>query len=401
MDGLLEHVKSLDSRYVMQTYRRLPVAFVRGEGTRMWDSSGKEYLDMVGGLGVTVLGHCHPVVTEAIVEQASRLIHTTNLYYVEPQAELAEMLVERTFPGSRCFFANSGAEANEGALKLARKYHFLKGKSRGKVVCLLGAFHGRTMATLSATGQPSKWEPFGPVMPGFEHVPLNNTEALNAAVDENTAAVVLEPIQGESGVHVLEKEFILAAREACDRTGAVLIADEIQSGMGRTGTFFALEDSGVVPDVVTIAKGLANGVPAAVFLARGELGDVLVPGDHGTTFGGGFLACAAGRATVREVLDSDLPERAGKVGAALLERLGTMPGRVPMVQEVRGRGLMLAVQLDREVSSEVVLGCLEKGVLVNNVTPSTVRFLPALILSEQEAMTAADVLAEVLTDVSG
>lgn len=397
MEDAFEHIRRLDAEYVMQNYRRLPVAFVRGEGTRLWDSAGKEYLDMVGGLGVTVLGHCHPAVTEAIVEQASKLVHTTNLYYVEPQAELAAMLVERTFPGSRCFFANSGAEANEGALKLARKYHYLKGDTRSKVVCLLGAFHGRTMATLSATGQPAKWEPFGPVMPGFDHVALDDTQALLEMVDKDTAAVLIEPVLGEGGVHVLSEEFLKAARDACDVAGAVLIADEIQSGMGRTGTFYAMSQAGVVPDVVTLAKGLANGVPAAAFLARGELGEVLVPGDHGTTFGGGFLACSAARATLREILESDLMSNAGAVGSALIERLGEMVERVGMVTEVRGRGLMIAVQLDSDVSWDVVVACLEQGLLVNNVSPSAVRMLPALNISHDEAMRAADILESVLT----
>ncbi len=396
MGELFERVSELDSRYVMQTYRRLPVAFVKGRGTRLWDSDGKEYLDMVGGLGVTVLGHCHPAVTAAIIEQAQKLLHTTNLYFVEPQAELAEMLVERTFPGSRCFFANSGAEANEGAMKLARKYHFLAGRPRSKVVCLLGAFHGRTLATLSATGQPAKWKPFGPVMPGFAHVEMDDVGALRNAVDEDTAAVVLEPVLGEGGVHVPSDEFLVAAREACDATGAVLIADEIQSGMSRTGTFYALEKSGVRADIVTIAKGLANGVPAAAFLAGGELGEVLAPGEHGTTFGGGFLACAAARATVAEVLESDLASNAAAVGAVLRERLEAMAGRVPGVVEIRGRGLMIAVQLDSDRSADVVGACMEKGLLVNNVTPSAVRMLPALNITGDEALRAADILEAVL-----
>jgi len=396
MDELLEHLKTLDDAYVMQTYRRLPVAFVRGQGTMLWDSAGKEYLDMVGGLGVTVLGHNHPAVTAAICEQAGKLLHTTNLYYVEPQAELAAMLVERTFPGSRCFFANSGAEANEGALKLARKRHFLKGAPREKVVCLLGAFHGRTLATLSATGQPTKWAPFGPVVPGFTHVPLNDTEALLEAVDEDTAAVVLEPVQGEGGIRPLDFDFLKAARDACDRTGALLIADEVQSGMGRTGTFYALEQAGVTADVVTMAKGLANGVPAAAFLARGEMGEVLEPGDHGTTFGGGFLACAAARATVGTILDEDLPANAAKVGEALAGRLRALMDETSMVTEVRGRGLMLAIQLDRDAARDVVLSCLERGVVFNDVGPAAVRMLPALILTEEEGAMAVDVLRDVL-----
>jgi len=401
MDELLAKVQALDAAYTMQTYKRLPVAFTRGRGTRLWDSSGKEYLDMVGGLGVTVLGHCHPAVTQAICEQAAALVHTTNLYYVEPQAELAQLLVERTFPGSRCFFANSGAEANEGAMKLARKYHFTRGGGRDKIVCLLGSFHGRTLATMSATGQPTKWRPFSPVMPGFEHVPLNDTDTLERTVDAHTAAIVLEPIQGEGGVYPLTDEFLRAARAACDRSGALLITDEVQSGMGRTGAFYAAEHSGVVPDVITIAKGLANGVPAAAFLARGEFGEVLAPGDHGTTFGGGFLACAAAHATVRTVLDEKLYENAGRVGSALAGRLASMVGEVPGVTEVRGRGLMLAVQLDSDLARKVVTMGLERGVVFNDVSPSAVRMLPALTLTEDEAMTAAGVLEEVLRAAAG
>ena len=395
MDQRLDEIEKLDGKYIMQTYSRLPVAFVRGEGTRLWDTAGREYLDLVSGLGVTVLGHCHPAVTEAVREQASRLLHTTNLYYVEPQARLARLLVENSFPG-RCFFANSGAEANEGAIKLARKYHYLSGKPRGKVVCIEGAFHGRTMATLSATGQPAKQEPFKPVMPGFEHVALNDTGALNDAVDEETAAVMLELIQGESGVRPVSAEVIGAAREACDRTGALLIVDEVQTGMGRTGELFAYQHYGITPDVMTLAKGLANGVPVAVFIAADEYAGALAPGDHGTTFGGGFLACAAAHATLETVNGEGLPERAGRLGGRLMERLRLLTEDIPMVTEVRGRGLMIAVQLDRDVSRDAVLGCLERGVLVNNVTPSAVRLLPPLIVEEEEAVEGVGVLADVL-----
>lgn len=395
MDERLAHLKELDSMCVMQTYKRLPVAFVRGEGTRLWDSGGREYLDLVAGLGVTVLGHSHPAVTEAVCSQAARLLHTTNLYYIEPQAELAKLLSENCFEG-RCFFANSGAEANEGALKLARKYHFMNGRPRSKVVGTLGSFHGRTLATLSATGQPSRWEPFAPVVPGFAHVPLNDVEALGRAIDSETAAVIIEPILGEGGVHPATAEFLAAAREACDREGAVLVFDEVQSGMGRTGTFFAFEPSGVKPDVVTMAKGLANGVPAAAFIAAGKFGEVLAPGDHGTTFGGGFLACAAALATISTLLEQDLAGNAERVGLLLMKRLRELQ-RLPAVTGVRGRGLMLAVQLDRDSAREVVMGCLERGVLVNDVSPSAVRVLPPLILSEEEALQGAAVLAEVIS----
>ena len=395
MDERLAHLKELDSMCVMQTYKRLPVAFVRGEGTRLWDSGGREYLDLVAGLGVTVLGHSHPAVTEAVCSQAARLLHTTNLYYIEPQAELAKLLRENCFEG-RCFFANSGAEANEGALKLARKYHFMNGRPRSKVVGVLESFHGRTLATLSATGQPSRWEPFAPVVPGFAHVSLNDVEALRRAIDSETAAEIIEPILGEGGVHPATAGFLAAAREGCDREGAVLIFDEVQSGMGRTGTFFAFEPSGVKPDVVTMAKGLANGVPAAAFIAAGKFAEVLAPGDHGTTFGGGFLACAAALATVSTLLEQDLAANAELVGLLLMKRLRELQ-RLPAVTGVRGRGLMLAVQLDRDSAREVVMGCLERGVLVNDVSPSAVRMLPPLVLSAEEALQGASVLAEVLS----
>lgn len=401
MDVTLAHLRELDARYVMQTYRRLPVAFTRGLGTRLWDSAGREYLDLVGGLGVVVLGHGHPAVTAAIKEQAERLIHTTNLYYVEPQALLARALVEGTFPGAKCFFCNSGAEANEGALKLARKYHFLCGDPRSKVVCLLKSFHGRTLATLSATGQPGKWEPFGPVVEGFMHVACNDTAALEAAVDGQTAAVLLEPVLGEGGVFPLEDEFLTAARRLCDETGAVLIFDEVQSGMGRTGAFLASSASGVKPDVLTMAKGLANGIPIGVFMGTGEFGDVLEPGDHGTTFGGGFLACAAGLACVRSVIDEGLPDNADSVGEALKGALEEMVGTVPHVTGVRGRGLMLAAQLDAPLARDVVLACLQRGLVVNDVAPDAVRALPPLTLTEEEALEGARILAEALAAVQG
>ncbi|MFH1149064.1 MAG: acetylornithine/succinylornithine family transaminase [Actinomycetota bacterium] len=398
-DVTLERCVELDSRYVMHTYKRLPVAFVRGKGTRLWDSAGREYLDLLGGLGVVVLGHGHPAVTTAIEQQAASLLHTTNLYYVEPQALLARTLVEGVFPGSKCFFCNSGAEANEGALKLARKYHFLCGDPRSKVVCLLKSFHGRTLMTLSATGQPAKWEPFGPVVDGFVHVAMDDIAALEEAVDGSTAAVLIEPVIGEGGVYPLEDEFLATARRLCNQTGAVLIFDEVQSGMGRTGTFLASSASGIKPDVLTLAKGLANGIPVGVFMGMGEFGDVLEPGDHGTTFGGGFLACAAGLACVSTILDERLAQNAAEVGARLKGALEEMVGTVPLVTGVRGRGLMLATQLSESVAREVVMECLARGVVVNDVAPDAVRVLPPLTLTEEEALEGARLLADAVTAV--
>ncbi|MCJ7745029.1 MAG: aspartate aminotransferase family protein [Actinobacteria bacterium] len=396
MDERLDLIEKKDKQYVMNTYKRLPVAFVRGEGVRLQDSAGREYLDLVSGLGVAVLGHCHPRVTSAINRQAGELLHTTNLYYIEPQVELAELLVENSFEG-KCFFANSGAEANEGAIKLARKHHHMLGNLRTKVVCVEGSFHGRTLAAMSATGQPSRWGPFEPVVPGFVHVPLNDIGALGKEIDENTAAVMLEPIQGESGIRPASDDFMMAARSSCDATGALLIVDEVQSGLGRTGDLFAYEHSGVRPDIMTLAKGIANGIPAACFVAAGALGDVFTPGDHGSTFGGGFLACSAALETLKVILEEDLKANAERIGRVLFERLEAMVDRIPAVTEVRGRGLMLAIQLDGEKASEAVLGCLERGVLTNDVTPSAVRILPPLIINEEEALEGLRVLEGVLS----
>ena len=396
MDERLELIEQKNEKYVMTTYERLPIAFVRGEGVRLWDTEGREYLDLVSGLGVAILGHCHPRVTSAIDRQAGLLLHTTNLYYIEPQAELAELLVKNSFEG-KCFFANSGAEANEGAIKLARKHHHLQGTHRTKVVCVEGSFHGRTLATMSATGQPSKWGPFEPVVPGFVHVPLNDVGALEKEIDEDTAAVMLEPVQGESGVRPASDGFMKAARSACDATGALLIVDEVQSGLGRTGDLFACEHSGVRPDIMTLAKGLANGIPAACFIAAGALGDVFVPGDHGSTFGGGFIACSAALETVRVLLEEDLKANAERIGRVLFEHLEAMVDRIPAVKEVRGRGLMLAVELEGKKARKVVLDCLERGVLTNDVTPSAVRILPPLIIKEEEALEGLQVLEGVLS----
>jgi len=340
MDERFELIKDLDNEYVLQTFNRLPVAFVRGKGTRIWDTGGREYLDLVSGLGVTVLGHCHPAVTEAVREQAARLLHTTNLYYVEPQASLARLLVQNSFPG-RCFFANSGAEANEGALKLARKYHFIQGKPRRKVVCVEGAFHGRTLATLSATGQPGKWKPFEPVMPGFEHVAIDDPVGLRDAVDEDTAAVMLELIQGESGVHPVSEEVIHSAREACDRSGALLIADEVQTGLGRTGELFAYQHYGVIPDVMTLAKGIANGIPAAAFIVGSKYVDAFVPGDHGSTFGGGFVACSAAHGRdnrVRGIAGEGRPPRGDVAGATAVYDPWSAAGYRGAGKRTHGRG---------------------------------------------------------------
>ena len=394
-DERFASISQMDSRYVMHTYKRLPVAFVRGRGSRLWDTSGKEYIDLMSGLGVTILGHSHPRVSAAIAEQASAILHTTNLYYIEPQDKLAQLLVQNSFEG-KCFFCNSGAEANEGALKLARKHHYASESPRSRVVCAMSSFHGRTMATLSATGRPLGWAPFSPAMPGFEHVLLNDIDGLEKAVGADTAAVMLEPVQGEGGVYPASGEYLKAARSFCDRTGALLILDEVQTGLGRTGDLFAWQEHGVVPDVMTLAKGLANGVPIGAFIARGDLANVLEPGDHGTTFGGNFLACAAALETLKIVIEDDLPARATRLGRIARDRLEKIAGKSASITQVRGRGLMLAVQLSKDVAGDVVRSCLAKGVLVNEVSASAVRLLPALNIPEGDLVKGLDVLEETL-----
>lgn len=398
-DERLERIKGLDERYVMRTYRRLPVAFVRGSGSWLYDTSGNKYLDLVSGLGAVPLGHCHPDVTAAIKQQAEMLIHTTNLYYIEPQTELAQMIVETAFPG-KCFFANSGAEANEGALKLCRKYHFEGGKPRTKYVCAFGSFHGRTLATLSATGQPAKWDPFKPMVPGFTHVPYNDVSALEREVDGDTCALFLEPIQGESGVYPAAAEYLKAAREICDSTGALLVLDEVQTGLARTGKMFAYEHYEIAPDVMTLAKGLGNGVPIGVFVASEKFSDVLTVGDHGSTFGGGFLACAAGIATLKFIIEEKIADHVLEVGEFIRGELEMLSAEIPLVKGVRGYGLMLAIQLDSEISREVVLECLNRGVLVNDVNPSSVRLLPPLNISREEISQGVHVIGEVLKNFS-
>ena len=394
-DGGFERIKDLDEQYIMRTYRRLPVAFVRGSGCWLYDISGNKYLDMVSGLGAVPLGHCHQDVTEAIKKQAETVIHTTNLFYIEPQAELAKMIVDSSFPG-KCFFANSGAEANEGALKLCRKYHFEKGQTREKYVCAYGSFHGRTFATLSATGQPAKWDPFKPVVPGFHHVPWNDTDALEREVDADTCAVFLEPIQGESGVYPATVEYLKAARSICDSTGALLVLDEVQTGIARTGKMFAYEHYGILPDVMTLAKGLGNGVPIGAFIASEKCAFALKAGDHGSTFGGGFLACAAGIATLNYIIGKNLTDHVREVGTFLWDELERIKREIPVVTGIRGLGLMLALQLEMEVSREVVVECLKRGVIVNDVNPSSVRLLPPLTITLEEVSHGIGILEEVL-----
>ncbi|MBI2322831.1 MAG: acetylornithine transaminase, partial [Chloroflexi bacterium] len=364
----------------MHVFKRQPVVLVRGEGVRVWDAEGRVYMDLLAGIAVNVLGHCHPALRDAICTQAGQLVHTSNLYYLTPQIELAERLVARSCC-DKVFFANSGAEANEGAIKLARKYGKLRRDGAYEVIGAVDAFHGRTLATLAATGQPKYQAPFAPMPAGFKHVPLNDLPALKAATTAETAAVLLEPIQGESGVHLADFDYLRDVRAWCDEQNLLLMFDEIQTGMGRTGRFFAYEHSGAEPDIITLAKGLAGGVPIGAILAN-ERAAVFEPGDHGSTFGGNPLACAAGIATVDTIQREGLVEHAAQVGAYLREQLEGLRARQPLVTTVRGLGLLVAFDLARDVAAELVAQCLQRGLLINNTGPRTIRLAPPLVLRE-------------------
>lgn len=387
-----------ERRYLFQNYVRQPVVLVRGRGTRVWDDEGREYLDFVGGIAVNVLGHAHPAVVEAVRRQAAELVHVSNLYYSTPMVELARLLVEVSGL-DRVFFCNSGAEAVEAAIKLARRWGRDARGGAFEIIAAEDAFHGRTLGALAATGTARYREPFEPLPPGFVHVPWNDVAAIRAATTANTVAVLLEPIQGEAGVKLPQAGFLRAVREWCDEKGLLLILDEIQTGMGRTGTFFAFEQEGVRPDVVCLAKGLAGGVPIGAVLAREEVARHFVPGDHGSTFGGNPLACAAGVATVRAILEQGLPNRAARLGEWLLSRLRQLEDRLPVVSEVRGRGLMVAIQLARDVAGALATRCRERGLLVNNVRPDAIRLLPPLTVTEEELERACDILAAALGEV--
>jgi acetylornithine/N-succinyldiaminopimelate aminotransferase len=368
----LAELQAIEREAVVPSYARLPVEFVRGQGCRLWDDEGNEYLDFLAGISVTSVGHCHPDVVAAVSAQAARLDHVTNLFYTAPAMRLARRLSRRSL-GGKVYFSNSGAEAIEAAIKLVRK-----ARPRGEVVVVEGAFHGRTYGALSATPQESKQTPFAPLVPGFVVVP-KDPAALDAAVSERTAAVLLEPVQGETGVHVLSTPLLEAAREACDRTGSALVFDEIQCGMGRTGTLWAYEQTGVVPDAMTLAKALGGGFPIGALVTGPRLADVLAPGDHGSTFAGGPVAASAALATLDVIDHPGRLARVVELGQRLADGLAALPG----VREVRGRGLMLAVEVDN-APGLVRRALLEQRLVLNATGPTTVRFLPPLVVSEDE-----------------
>ncbi len=387
-------------RYLANTYARFPVVLERGEGCRVWDVEGKEYLDFVAGIAVCALGHCHPAVVQAVQAQAAKLLHVSNLYYIEPQIRLAELLCEHTF-ADRVFFCNSGAEANEAAIKLVRKYakeH--RSPERTEIITMEGGFHGRTVATITATAQAKYQMGFEPLLPGFRYVPFDDLAAVERAVGPRTAAILVEPIQGEGGIRVPTEGYLQGLRKLCDDTGPLLIFDEVQTGIGRTGRLFAYEHWGVEPDIMALAKALGGGLPIGAMLAKEEVAASFTPGTHAATFGGNPLVTAAAFATLKTVLEEDLSARSAEMGGHLLHELQTVQAAHRAVKMVRGKGLLIGVELDREVRP-VLTRCLDQGLLLSSAGEKVIRFAPPLTVSAQEVGQAVGVFDTVLREVTG
>ncbi|HJT37436.1 MAG TPA: acetylornithine transaminase [Actinomycetota bacterium] len=397
----LDGIRSLENRFHMHVYGRQPVAFARGEGAWLWDTDGKQYLDFLGGIAVMSVGHSHPKVVEAIREQTGTLTHVSNLFYTEPQVLLAERLHDLLGWG-KVFFSNSGAEANECALKLARRWARGQGSNdRSGVVVALGSFHGRTFTTLAATGQPHKHEAFAPLPAWFTYVPLNDEDALDRAVGDGTTAVMLEVVQGEGGVRLATPEYLAVARKFCEERGAALIFDEVQTGLGRTGKWFAFEHHDVVPDIVTLAKALGGGLPIGACIARDDVADAFRPGDHATTFGGGPVPCMAALAVLDVIESEGLVARAAASGEKLRAALADGTSGNKAVTDVRGLGLLIAIELAGDWAADVVGKALHRGLVVNSVTPNAIRLAPPLIVSDNQIEQAAEILCDILAGYGG
>lgn len=387
-----EELRDAAAKYLMQTYTRQPISIVRGRGSKVYDLEGREYLDFVGGIAVNVLGHGHPDLVQAIQRQAAQLIHTSNLYYTEPQVQLAKTLVEHSF-ADRVFFCNSGAEANEAAIKLARRYaHSKYGADRFEIITMKNSFHGRTLATITATGQDKVQKGFEPLMPGFGYAFFNDFATIEALANERTAGIMLEPVQGEGGVYVADRDYLKRLREFCTKRDILLIFDEVQTGMGRTGTLFAYEQLGLTPDIMTLAKGLAGGVPIGACLAKESVASAFIPGVHASTFGGNPLACAAALAVCRVLLEGSVLDQAKRMGEYLAKSLADCKARYRVVRDVRGIGLLQGMELTIDAKT-VVADCLARGVLINAAGEHVLRFVPPLIITQREI----DKLLEALT----
>jgi acetylornithine/N-succinyldiaminopimelate aminotransferase len=389
--------QELESKYYMHVVNRVPVTIARGEGARVWDADGKEYLDFVGGWAANSLGHCHPVIGEALAKQAKTLILTSNQFYTIPQLQLAELLIKNSCL-NRVFFGNSGAEANEGAAKLARRYGKLKLNGAYEIITANFSFHGRTLAMTAATGQPKYQQPYAPLTPGFVNVDFNSIDAIKAATTEKTCAVMLEPVQGEGGVIVPSESYLKDVRKWCDQKGILLILDEIQTGMGRLGTLHGYQQFGIEPDIMAIAKGMGGGIPIGAVLAK-ESCCVFQPGDHGSTFGGNPLMCATSLAVVKYIIEHDIPGNAKKVGQHFMQSLEALKKKQPALSEVRGRGLLVAIQFTSDISAKVLTACLERGLLVNAPKPNVIRFMPSLIIGNKEADEAVSIMDQAIASV--
>ena len=388
--------QKLADRLFLNTITRFPVTLVRGEEARVWDDQGKQYLDFVGGWAVDSLGHCHPALVNALEEQAKTLIQASNQFYTVPAIKLAQLLVENSCL-DRVFFCNSGTEANEGAVKLARKYGKIHLKGAYEIITTYGSFHGRTLAMTAATGQRKFQDPYTPLPDGFINVEYNDLEAIKRATNERTCGVMLEPIQGEGGVNVPDDDYLKKVEDWCHQKGILFILDEVQTGIGRTGTLFAYEQYNVEPDIMTLAKGLGSGVPIGAFLAK-EKASVFTPGEHGTTFGGNPLVCAAAYATLKYIIDNDIPEKVNRVGKYFMTELETLKQQFDFITEVRGKGLLIAMEFDREIAQDVTMSCLNKGLLINKLTPNAIRFIPPLIITEKEVDEAVNILRNIFNE---
>jgi len=390
-----DELMALSDKYIMATYKRFPIVLVKGAGARVWDSNGKEYLDFVAGIAVCSLGHSHPKVAAAIQRQVEILTHVSNLYYIEPQINVARILVENSF-ADRVFFCNSGAEANEAAIKLARKYAYenMAGE-KYELITMKDSFHGRTLATVTATGQTKFQVGFSPLPEGFKYAPFNDIPALEEAITEHTCGIMLEPIQGEGGVIIPDDEYLSKVRKICDDRGLLMILDEVQVAMGRTGTLFAYEQYNVRPDIVTLAKAVGNGFPVGVMMATNKVASAFQPGNHASTFGGNPLAMAASLATIDTIMNEGVLDNVKRVGSYFMRRLHELKNKCPVIKDIRGRGLIIGVELTVE-GANIVKECMERGVLINCTGGNVLRFVPPLIIAEEDVDFAVEILGKVL-----
>jgi len=397
VNDILEESK----KYIMNTYKRLPLLIVKGRGNRIYDRDGKEYIDFVSGLAVNNLGHCNPRVTVAFQKQAQRLVHTSNLFYTEPQINLARLLVENSF-ADKVFFCNSGAEANEAAIKLVRKYSKDKGNGRYEIITTYNSFHGRTLATITATGQERFHKGFEPLVPGFSYVPYNDADAVEKAITDKTAAILVEPIQGEGGVNVPDEDYLKRLRKICDANGILLVLDEVQTGLGRTGKLFAYQHTGIEPDIMTLAKGLGNGLPIGAMLARDHVAQAFTPGTHASTFGGTPLVCSAAIEVIKTLTEDEmLLDNCRRMGKYFTEELNSLKEKYPqIIRNVRGKGLLIGMELSIK-GDDIVQECIKKGVVINCTMERVLRFLPPLDINPIDIDALMDILSEVFSSIAG